>query len=188
MAPQYKDYCELQTASPPIPISSGPGGNNNAHALYCPNPDCSCIVIKAGVAVKTPTDVSITLPPYITSPTSPSAAAAGSLHPPFYWKLTDMMQFENIGFTKPVEHSTPTTSISSSNLTLNNSDAPQQFQFRYLSCADCDVGPLGYHHGPPTGQNPAEQVGLGAFGAGVGGQMEKEFLIAADRVRYKCGA
>lgn len=49
-----------------------------------------------------------------------------------------MMDFENIGFSH----------------TLNDT--------KYLSCADCDLAPLGYH---PLGQSP-------------------EYLIAARRVAY----
>ncbi|KAI7872091.1 Mss4 protein-domain-containing protein [Spinellus fusiger] len=38
-----------------------------------------------------------------------------------FWRLGDMMEFENIGFSKTVG------------------------SIKYLSCADCDIGPLGYH-------------------------------------------
>jgi hypothetical protein len=41
--------------------------------------------------------------------------------PTHYWTIDDMMKFENIGFCKTVDG------------------------IKFLSCADCDLGPLGYH-------------------------------------------
>ncbi|KAJ2661215.1 hypothetical protein IWW48_002511 [Coemansia sp. RSA 1200] len=61
----------------------------------------------------------------------------------WYWMLTDMMDFENVGFSHSVG------------------------SVKYLSCADCDLAPLGYHD--------TEHTKTGA----------KEFLIAADRVVYR---
>ncbi|GJJ75816.1 guanine nucleotide exchange factor [Entomortierella parvispora] len=57
-----------------------------------------------------------------------------------FWRVSNMMAFENIGFSKKL---------------------PNGIQF--LSCADCDTGPLGYHDS--TGSS-------------------KEYLIALNRVRY----
>ncbi|KAF9965902.1 hypothetical protein BGZ70_003856 [Mortierella alpina] len=59
-----------------------------------------------------------------------------------FWRVTDMMAFENIGFSKML---------------------PSGIQF--LSCADCDTGPLGYHDSKAT-------------------QPNKEYLLAINRVRY----
>ncbi|KAL0092130.1 Mss4-like protein [Phycomyces blakesleeanus] len=57
-----------------------------------------------------------------------------------FWKLKDMMDFENIGFSKTVG------------------------TIKYLSCADCDIGPLGYHD---TAVEP------------------KEYLVSIRRARYR---
>ena len=38
-----------------------------------------------------------------------------------YWKVDDMFNFENIGFSN----------------TIGN--------YKYLICADCEMGPIGYH-------------------------------------------
>ena len=72
--------------------------------------------------------------------------------------------------------------------------AAPEFTVKYLLCAECDCGPLGYSILPQSlaGGGLAHQVGQeinSANGAG-GGQMEEnvprqEFLIAADRVRYR---
>ncbi|KAF9901324.1 hypothetical protein BX616_002295 [Lobosporangium transversale] len=59
-----------------------------------------------------------------------------------FWKVTNMMSFENIGFSKKL---------------------PNGIQF--LSCADCDIGPLGYHDTSASGA-------------------AKEYLIALNRLRY----
>ena len=55
------------------------------------------------------------------------------------WLVEEMMTFENVGFSNTVGTST-----------------------KYLTCADCEIGPLGIH----DLQNP------------------KEFLVAARRVDY----
>ncbi|KAI1301144.1 hypothetical protein EDD11_005792 [Mortierella claussenii] len=62
-----------------------------------------------------------------------------------FWRVTDVMAFENIGVSKLL---------------------PNNIQF--LSCADCDTGPLGYHD-KSAGAN-------------------KEYLIALNRVRYSSRA
>lgn len=58
----------------------------------------------------------------------------------YFWHLGNMMDFENVGFSKTVD----TT--------------------KYLSCADCDAGPIGYHD---TQSDP------------------KEFLVNVRRARYQ---
>jgi guanine nucleotide exchange factor len=60
--------------------------------------------------------------------------------PHFYWQLNDMMAFENVAFS----HTVPGTPGS-----------------KYLACADCELGPIGY-----TGSD------------------RKIFCIAVDRVAY----
>ncbi|KAJ2704979.1 hypothetical protein FB645_002843 [Coemansia sp. IMI 203386] len=60
----------------------------------------------------------------------------------WFWLLTDMFHFENIGFS--------------------HVDDGQ----KYLSCADCDLAPLGYHDTTVVNAN------------------EKEYLIAINRVAY----
>ena len=39
-----------------------------------------------------------------------------------WFEVGDMFQFDNVGFTKTVSNT------------------------KYLSCADCDLGPIGYHN------------------------------------------
>ncbi|PVV02384.1 hypothetical protein BB560_003159 [Smittium megazygosporum] len=68
----------------------------------------------------------------------------------FYWCVDDVFKFENIGLSKPAAHS-----------------------LRFLICAECEYGPLGFHL-PPT---PSENVS----------QKDKpslEYLLAINRVGY----
>ncbi|KAJ2753889.1 hypothetical protein H4S06_003668 [Coemansia sp. BCRC 34490] len=75
--------------------------------------------------------------------TQPSSSTTADAMDGWFWMLTDMMDFENVGFSHSVG------------------------SVKYLSCADCDLAPLGYHD--------TEQAKTGA----------KEFLIAADRAVYR---
>ena len=56
-----------------------------------------------------------------------------------FWLVEDMWHFENVGFSKTVGDSV-----------------------KYLICADCEVGPIGWHSLQNT----------------------KEFFVAAERVKY----
>ncbi|KAL1922028.1 uncharacterized protein VTP21DRAFT_10670 [Calcarisporiella thermophila] len=102
--------------------------NTNAFALYCPQPNCNCLILRSGVG-EWVERASIPLPEQKPTEGSPQR----------YWLIRKMMDFENIGFSKTVG------------------------TVKYLSCADCDVGPLGMHD--------------------TDGQ-EKEYLIAVDKVKY----
>ncbi|KAG0272473.1 hypothetical protein BGZ95_011786 [Linnemannia exigua] len=72
----------------------------------------------------------------------PTSATRGSEELQAFWRVTDMMSFENIGFSKMLPNGT-----------------------QFLSCADCDTGPLGYHESKVP-------------------RAEKEYLVAINRVRY----
>ncbi|KAJ3022633.1 hypothetical protein HKX48_005695 [Thoreauomyces humboldtii] len=134
--------------------------STNAYDIHCPV--CKCKILKKGVAKKTDMDASVRV--YLSTTVfrprkglthvffveqielhlPPSLSTSVPLVPAHTWTVTDMMAFENVGFTKPVPGA----------------------ETRYLSCADCDLGPIGYH--------PAPDVATG----------EKIYVVAADRVRY----
>ncbi|KAI8910391.1 Mss4-like protein, partial [Gorgonomyces haynaldii] len=80
--------------------------DKNAHRLYCLR--CDCLVLKTNVASLAQHELQL---PQITKADSKT---------PFYWKVNDMMAFENIGFSRPADG------------------------LKYLLCADCDLGPLGF--------------------------------------------
>ncbi|KAJ6573938.1 Mss4-like protein [Mycena vulgaris] len=124
----------------PIPtaLASFPGGitdvsTPDANSLYnkydllCPRPECGSIILRTGIAKllerpsiqMEPTDRT---PPQLLSLPQPPAPAS-------WWLVTPSpMEFENIGFSKPV---TPLSSAGDKQLKL-------------LLCAQCDLGPLGW--------------------------------------------
>ena len=59
--------------------------------------------------------------------------------PTQFWLVEDMFHFENVGFSKNVNESE-----------------------KYLICADCEIGPIGWHDV----------------------RNAKEFFVAAERVKY----
>ena len=54
-----------------------------------------------------------------------------------FFRVEDMFDFDNIGFTNTVE----TTKVGQ----ICSKKYFKLISCQFLSCADCDVGPLGYH-------------------------------------------
>ncbi|OZJ06891.1 hypothetical protein BZG36_00253 [Bifiguratus adelaidae] len=110
-------------------------GDRNKVDIYCPRQACRSKILRAGNAqlvernammVLFPSDQALH-PEATINNEKPQDAAASATAPTStpsttrYWKVQNMMTFENIGFSKTVDN------------------------VKYLSCADCDLGPLGYH-------------------------------------------
>jgi hypothetical protein len=72
---------------------------------------CKCVILKAGVANKCKN----------SGPMLGSIKKEQDAQPEYYWKVDNMMKFENIGFCNTIDN------------------------IKFLSCADCDLAPLGYH-------------------------------------------
>ncbi|KAJ2557678.1 hypothetical protein EV175_001198 [Coemansia sp. RSA 1933] len=136
------------------------GATNNPLAIGCPRVGCKCTIIRAGAATLVQRETSAKTSTESTGSTvmpaigAPDAELNSSNVPDqitvitgssdgWYWMLTDMMDFENVGFSHAIG------------------------SIKYLSCADCDLAPLGYH-----------DTALAIKGT-------KEFLIAVDRVVYR---
>ncbi|KAG0079353.1 hypothetical protein BGZ93_003199 [Podila epicladia] len=139
------------------------GTKVNKFDIYCPQESCRCKMLLTSAATlvqreKSKLSVS-NLPIGATVSTiddspenktdeenqeAPASASESSTTAELqtFWRVGDMMAFENIGFSKKL---------------------PNGIQF--LSCADCDTGPLGYHETNVPHTN-------------------KEYLIALNRVRY----
>ncbi|CAG8717350.1 27329_t:CDS:2, partial [Racocetra persica] len=133
--------------------------NQNAYDIYCPQPSCNCLLLRTsfGKFVEKPKDKTVLLPSTekldqngttiskenITLNSTNGESTSQSIVE--YWQLTDMMAFENIGFSKTVEES----------------------GLKYLCCADCNIGPIGYHDT---------------------NAQEKEFLLVVNRVSYDVGS
>ncbi|KAJ7451156.1 Mss4-like protein [Mycena latifolia] len=99
----------------------------NKYDLLCPRPECGSIILRTGVA-KLLERPSIQMEPADRTP----AALIPLPQPPaptVWWLVTPSpMEFENIGFSKPVA---PLTGEGDKQLKL-------------LLCAQCDLGPLGW--------------------------------------------
>ncbi|KAJ1663396.1 hypothetical protein IW140_001867 [Coemansia sp. RSA 1813] len=139
-------------------------GATNPLAIGCPRTGCKCTIIRVGaatlvhrssIAQPSKEDTATTSSHGMPGIGAPEAELGNLCNIPdqitaligssdgWYWMLTDMMDFENVGFSHSVGN------------------------VKYLSCADCDLAPLGYH-----------DTALAKAGT-------KEFLIAADRVAYR---
>jgi hypothetical protein len=108
-------------------------GDQNTQSIECLR--CSCCILRAQTATFTRDSNAVSLPPIRKGHQEEAQA-------PYQWTVNDMMTFENIGFSKA------------------DPDTPQ---LRYLVCAECELGPLGYQ----------KDISV------------KEFVIAGDRVSYK---
>ena len=87
----------------------------NSKKLGCPR--CSCIIYRENTAQSCTFAISLK---------SIEKAKQDELEDCLeFWTVTDMMAFENIGFSKQVE---------------------ADGGLKYLICADCDLGPLGFHN------------------------------------------
>lgn len=94
------------------------------------------------------------------------------------WLVTSPLTFENIGFTKGVL----VNAIEGEAATRAVASLPEGASIRYLACADCDCGPLGWHvehKGSDLGRDVDSEIATGASGP------IREFLIAVERCRYK---
>jgi guanine nucleotide exchange factor len=78
-----------------------------------------------------------------------------------YWAVPSALTFENIGFSRNVG------------------------TIKYLVCADCDCGPLGWHD--TEGADLASEVDRETRGEQIEDEKKRiaEFLLAVDRVRYE---
>ncbi|KAI8088080.1 Mss4-like protein [Gilbertella persicaria] len=109
-------------------------GRNDADIL-CPKGDCQCVILRKNAATLVERDGSKLSLPASSLPAN-SILTDDDTH---FWHVSNMMDFENVGFS---------TTIGT---------------IKYLSCADCDLGPIGYH----DTSNP------------------KEFVISIKRAKYR---
>ncbi|KAI0030083.1 acyl-CoA N-acyltransferase [Vararia minispora EC-137] len=122
------------------------GGTVNAFDLLCPRAGCGSLILRKGHALLEERESVQMEPPANPNPhLAPLPAPPAKTH---WWLVAPSpMEFENIGFSRSVG-------------TAGASDGGKQLKF--LICADCDIGPLGWQE--------------------VGGT---QFWVAAERVRYR---
>ncbi|KAG1883770.1 Mss4-like protein [Suillus subluteus] len=95
--------------------------------LLCPRNGCGSVILKAGVGRCVERD-SVELD-IAKEPLHPDLPALPDPPATTHWWLVtpNIMDFENIGFTKPVQK-----------------DAVAAQKLKFLICAECDLGPLGW--------------------------------------------
>jgi len=124
------------------------GNLSNKFDLSCPREECGSVILKAGVAQwveRASVQIDPTeMPAHSLLPALPIPPETAP-----WWLITPSpMAFENIGFTRPVQ-------------ALNHSPESGK-KLKFLACAECDLGPLGWSE--------------------VGGT---EFWVACSRVGYR---
>ncbi|KAG1437684.1 hypothetical protein G6F56_012988 [Rhizopus delemar] len=107
----YKDL-EL-----PLEKLVDPSTKKNVADILCPKQNCNCVILRKNAASLVERDGSKLQLPAASLPENSIVEENDS----YFWLVKNMMDFENIGFSKTVN------------------------TIKYLSCADCDLGPLGYH-------------------------------------------
>ncbi|BFZ63203.1 hypothetical protein YB2330_004323 [Saitoella coloradoensis] len=101
------------------PFTINLGEDVNLYDVYCPY--ClKSIILKAGVGKKVERDAAPLSRVSDADKPEPSAPSEATAH---FWEVNDPFAFENLGFSK---------------------DDPARPNLKYLACADCDKGPLGY--------------------------------------------
>ncbi|KAI3641589.1 hypothetical protein MIR68_000377 [Amoeboaphelidium protococcarum] len=110
---------------------------SNAVNFICPQTQCKSLIVRKGVAqyqksIEHLSDSNIDrykLPELNAVEQNPQQQLEG------YWMLKDAFQFENIGFSKTV---------------TAQQDSVRE-GMKYLICADCEYGPLGFQDTRQTG-------------------------------------
>lgn len=116
----------LSNSVPSVDLPSGPGemsksSEKNAESLSCPR--CSSLILRpllasAGVVTDAPS-----LPPIYKKDVQENSVETHTTY--HLWTVRNMMDFENIGFSRPAPR-------------------PEAPGLRFLVCAECELGPLGY--------------------------------------------
>ncbi|KAF7725890.1 hypothetical protein EC973_009222 [Apophysomyces ossiformis] len=129
----------FQSLTDPLAQLALPDTGKNAGDVICPKETCRCVILRKNKATLVKRDANKMSMPETALPEGIKVAENDTDNDHF-WSLDNMMDFENVGFSNTVG------------------------SIKYLSCADCDIGPLGYHD---IASEP------------------KEFLISICRARYQ---
>ncbi|KAH8921796.1 acyl-CoA N-acyltransferase [Atractiella rhizophila] len=146
-------------------VDVGLEGERNKFDVRCKREGCRSIILKKGTAT------------VVTRPnrTSPESSQTTVLLVP------SPLTFENIGFSKDVPLPSSSSSASSSADPTQNKNT-----LKYLTCADCDHGPLGWCEtkGRDVGREVDEEIGGARTRgtAGTGGGVE--YLVLVDQVVF----
>ncbi|KWU42308.1 hypothetical protein RHOSPDRAFT_9344, partial [Rhodotorula sp. JG-1b] len=126
--------------------------------LYCPRAECRCLLLRTGAGTWKLTELSLSLslippcsrfrcptttatqlpdlPRPISAPPPPKMHLPASQRGHGYWSVSSPLAFENIGFSRNAAAPSPSSPSATSPAAVAN--------IKYLTCADCDHGPLGW--------------------------------------------
>ena len=141
-------------------VDGGEGMLRNKYDLLCPKEGCGSIILKNGVGALVERASVLLEPPEHTAASllPPLPAPPGTMN---WWLVRpNAMAFENIGFSKGIV-ADGKPHVIAIHLWLRPLHRPGK-RLKLLSCADCDLGPLGW----------CEEGGA-------------EFWLAASRVSYR---
>ncbi|GAA99831.1 uncharacterized protein L969DRAFT_14525 [Mixia osmundae IAM 14324] len=122
----------------------------NALSLFCPRPQCRCLILR-------PSEARSARRAHEIPPLPADVAVSNDAEQ--VWLVPSALTFENIGFSKTAPGSTT----------------------KYLICADCDLGPLGWID--TGGEDLGQRVEQEAAGQAAS-RPTQEFLLLAGRLRY----
>mmetsp|Transcript_1516 Transcript_1516/g.2007 ORF Transcript_1516/g.2007 Transcript_1516/m.2007 type:complete len:136 (-) Transcript_1516:8-415(-) len=108
---QSQEYSETQHDSP-VDADHVDANSKNARTIHCPM--CNSKVLKPGMGKLVEKQI------FLHSSRQKSGQTDGGSTLTWFWKIEDMFDFENIGFTKNVDPG-----------------------YKYLTCADCEQTVLG---------------------------------------------
>lgn len=109
-------------------LCTDPTGRKNARKLYCPREGCGSCILSEGLSELVVGDGSL-LPQDPAAPFQPDPMpASGDEKGIYYWHVAGSpFAFDNIGFTRNAVEA-----------------GPGKPKLKWLICAECDLGPLGY--------------------------------------------
>jgi len=108
----------------------------NSLSVYCPR--CPSLILRAGQGIYV-NDVRWALPDMLVQLNSKIsqnvAQDVAVTHYQNFWRVADIFTFENVGYTNTVDG-----------------------RYKYLTCADCECGPLGVQVLDDAGENTSGQT------------------------------
>ncbi|WVQ64313.1 uncharacterized protein L199_002475 [Kwoniella botswanensis] len=135
----YQSFEQDQNQDPVTQLTiaeSENGKKANSRRIYCPRDGCGSVILLDGVGEWIDVNEGNVLPHDPSSPFPPPSSSHAS-----YWYIpTGPFSFENVGFSRPDQ----------TNFNPLPSHTPKDIQgeitgkVKYLICAECDLGPLGW--------------------------------------------
>ncbi|KAJ7480084.1 Mss4-like protein, partial [Mycena galericulata] len=120
------DVSDTTSESESEPDNSDTPRTHNKYDLLCPRPGCGSVILRAGVGTLVERS-SVQMEPAERTPAHLAPMPAPPAPAPWWRVAPSPMEFENIGFSKPV-----------------GGASEGGAQMKLLACAECDLGPVGW--------------------------------------------